>query len=90
MQYPTRSGFLNAGAYVVQRELIEWIPAGRPCSLEREVFPNALASSARIASFPSSQPFYDIGTPGGFQRFHGFYQAWSEERLVATPSRRAG
>ena len=90
VQSPTRCGFLNAGAYVVERELIEWIPAGRPCSLEREVFPNALASSARIASFPSSQPFFDIGTPGDFQRFHGLYQAWSEERLGPTPSRRAG
>ena len=90
VQFPTRCGFLNAGAYVIERELIEWIPAGRPCSLEREVFPNALASSARIASFPSSQPFFDIGTPGDFQRFHGLYQAWSEERLEPTPSRRAG
>jgi NDP-sugar pyrophosphorylase family protein len=88
-QSPATCGYLNAGAYVVERELIEWIPAGRPCSLEREVFPNALASSARIASFPSSQQFFDIGTPGDFQRFDGLYRAWSEERLEPAISRNA-
>jgi mannose-1-phosphate guanylyltransferase len=30
---------INAGAYVIDREVIDSIPAGRPVSFEREVFP---------------------------------------------------
>ena len=32
---------INAGTYVFRREIIEAIPAGRPVSVEREVFPNS-------------------------------------------------
>lgn len=34
---------INAGTYVFRREVIEGIPAGRPVSVEREVFPELLA-----------------------------------------------
>ena len=38
---------INAGTYVFRREIIEAIPAGRPVSVEREVFPNSSRGSAR-------------------------------------------
>ena len=33
------AGWLNAGVYVIERELLERIPPGVPCSLEREILP---------------------------------------------------
>ena len=39
------------------------IPAGRACSIEREVFP-ALADGGRLFGFPSDAYWRDIGTPG--------------------------
>src|SRR5262249_30727494 len=39
--------WLNAGAYVVERELLDEVPPGRPVSLEREVFPQLIASGRR-------------------------------------------
>ncbi len=65
--------WLNAGAYVIERELLDFVPAGKPCSLEREVFPEALAAGAKIAAFTSSSRFYDIGTPESWRGFTDYY-----------------
>jgi len=67
------SGWLNAGAYVLQRELIDRVPAGRPASLEREVFPEVLRAGGRIAAFTSREAFLDIGTPAGLDHFAAHY-----------------
>ena len=89
-QGPLGAGWLNAGAYVVERELVERIPPGLPCSLEREVFPGALAAGLRLAAFPSTQPFFDIGTPHDFQKFLGLFREWSEGQRGTDSNRRAG
>jgi NDP-sugar pyrophosphorylase family protein len=82
-------GWLNAGVYVIERDLIERIPCGAPCSLERDVFPAALAEGIRLAAHRSSQPFFDIGTAEDFQQFRRLYEGW--RRQPATdPRRRAG
>jgi D-glycero-alpha-D-manno-heptose 1-phosphate guanylyltransferase len=56
--------WINAGVAVVARGVIERIPAGRPVSLEREVWPalvgRGLLALRRVA------PFVDIGTPEDF------------------------
>lgn len=36
------SRLVNAGVYVLQPEILDLVPAGRPVSLEREVFPRAI------------------------------------------------
>lgn len=66
-------GWLSAGAYVIERTLLDEIPADRPCSLERDVFPQALAAGRRLAALTCSQLFFDIGTPGGLQAFADYY-----------------
>jgi NDP-sugar pyrophosphorylase family protein len=87
---PVGAGWLNAGAYVIERDLVERIPAGVPCSLERDVFPGALRAGQRLAAFPSSQPFFDIGTPDDFEGFLGLHAEWRRRRAEADSSRRAG
>ncbi len=67
------AGWLNAGAYVLERELIDSVPADRPASLERDVFPEVLRSGDRIAALTSQQPFFDIGTPEGLDAFARYY-----------------
>jgi NDP-sugar pyrophosphorylase family protein len=67
------SGWLSAGAYVIERELLRDIPADEPSSLERDVFPGALARGRRLAALTSSERFYDIGTPQGLQTFTDYY-----------------
>jgi NDP-sugar pyrophosphorylase family protein len=69
-----RPGWLNAGAYVIERELLDRIPPGEVRSVERDVFPAALRSGCKIAALPCERPFYDIGTPDDFRAFVDRYE----------------
>ncbi len=74
---PGEGGWLNAGVYVLERELIDAIPADRPVSIERETFPQLLAAGEPLAAFKCRAPFYDIGTPDDFRRFQGVYREFN-------------
>jgi mannose-1-phosphate guanylyltransferase len=53
---------INAGAYVLERELVESsIPAGRAVSFEREVFPSLVGEG--LYGFDAAGYWIDIGTP---------------------------
>jgi mannose-1-phosphate guanylyltransferase len=52
---------INAGAYVLEREAIETIPAGRAVSFEREVFPALVGED--LYGFVAEGYWIDIGTP---------------------------
>ncbi|MGW1681612.1 sugar phosphate nucleotidyltransferase [Saccharopolyspora sp. NPDC002376] len=59
---------INAGCYVFRREVIDRIPAGRPVSVERETFPELLASGARVQGHVDTSYWLDMGTPQAFVR----------------------
>jgi mannose-1-phosphate guanylyltransferase len=53
---------INAGAYVIEREVVaERIPAGRPVSFEREVFPALVGDG--LYGYRAAGYWIDIGTP---------------------------
>jgi len=52
---------INAGAYVIEREAMERIPAGRPVSFELEVFPSLVGEG--LYGFDAAGYWIDIGTP---------------------------
>src|SRR5439155_13347730 len=52
---------INAGAYVLEREVLERIEPGRPVSFEREVFPRLVG--AGLHGFRAQGYWLDIGTP---------------------------
>lgn len=54
---------INAGCYVFRRDVIESIPEGRPVSVERETFPDLLASGARVSGHVDNAYWRDMGTP---------------------------
>jgi NDP-sugar pyrophosphorylase family protein len=62
-------GWVNAGAYVIERELLARIPRDEVVSLERDVFPSALRDGVRLAAVPHEEPFTDIGTPDEYRAF---------------------
>ncbi len=68
-----RSNWLSAGAYVIERSLLELVPSGQPCSLEYDVFPRALAGGAKIAALTATDRFFDIGTPASWRAFTAYY-----------------
>jgi NDP-sugar pyrophosphorylase family protein len=67
-------GWLNAGAYVIEAELLERVPRGVPCSLERDVFPAALEGGMTIAAYQCRQQFFDIGTAESFRHFRQLFK----------------
>jgi mannose-1-phosphate guanylyltransferase len=52
---------INAGAYVLERDVVESIPAGRAVSFEREVFPSLV--DAGLYGYDAAGYWIDIGTP---------------------------
>jgi mannose-1-phosphate guanylyltransferase len=52
---------INAGAYVIERDVVEAIPPGRAVSFEREVFPELVGDG--LYGFAADGYWIDIGTP---------------------------
>lgn len=59
---------INAGIYVFRREIIEGIPAGRPISVEREIFPSLLDRGMDVYGHVDYAYWRDMGTPSDFVR----------------------
>jgi len=58
---PAPTNRINAGAYLLERDVIEQIPAGRAVSIEREIFPELVGHG--LYGFPAAGYWKDIGTP---------------------------
>jgi len=52
---------INAGAYVIEREVVESIPQGRAVSFELEVFPSLVGNG--LYGYDAAGYWIDIGTP---------------------------
>ena len=58
---------INAGTYVLERSVVDMIPEGVECSIERETFPE-VAARGGLFGFPSDAYWLDIGTPAAYMR----------------------
>jgi mannose-1-phosphate guanylyltransferase len=54
-------GEINAGAYVLERSVLDLVPAGREVSIEREVFPRLVGEG--LCALRLDGYWMDIGTP---------------------------
>ncbi len=59
------TSMINAGIYVLEREVLNMIPKGREVSIEREVFPE-LQAMGKLQAYISSAYWRDIGTPRSY------------------------
>ncbi len=57
----TYTNLISAGAYVLEREVLELVPPERAVSIEREVWPLLIGEG--LYGFPSESYWLDIGTP---------------------------
>ncbi len=55
------TNFINAGAYVIERDVVESIPAGRAVSFELDVFPSLVGNG--LYGYAAAGYWIDIGTP---------------------------
>lgn len=66
------SNLINSGFYILEPEVIEMIPGGKFCMLERDVFPQ-LAKEGRLRGFPFSGQWFDTGN---FERLERARKLW--------------
>jgi len=64
-------GWINAGIYLLNRQLLASIPAGIFVSLEREIFPKWAGHS--LYGYRSEGRFLDIGTPESYAAAEDFF-----------------
>jgi mannose-1-phosphate guanylyltransferase len=60
---------INAGLYVLEPEVLELVPEGRPVSIEREVFPR-LAEAGAVFGVALHGYWLDVGTPESYLQAH--------------------
>ena len=60
------SKLINAGVYILQPEVLGYIPKGKSM-LERDVFPK-LAEEGKLFGYPFDGQWFDTGTPEAYER----------------------
>jgi mannose-1-phosphate guanylyltransferase len=78
------TNLISAGAYVLERDVLELVPPDRNVSIEREVWPLLIGNG--LYGYPSDSYWLDIGTPGRylqgtFDIIEGNVQTAVQERL---------
>jgi len=58
------TNLVNAGAYVLERDVLELLPADQPASIERDLFPRLVGDG--LHGVPSTAYWLDIGTPARY------------------------
>ncbi|PCJ62193.1 MAG: galactokinase [Candidatus Hydrogenedentota bacterium] len=71
-------GWINAGVYLLNRELIESIPSDRAVSLEREIFPDWTGRG--LFGYRSDCELLDIGTPERYEQAETFFASLASAR----------
>ena len=66
-----RSGWINAGVYLLNKEVIRTIPQGRPFSIEQEFFPSLAGRD--FYGYCSEAKFTDIGLPESYVAAEEFF-----------------
>lgn len=61
---------INAGTYLFEQEILDLIPAGRNVSIERETFPQIIASGKGLYSYTTADYWIDLGKPEQYLSAH--------------------
>ena len=63
---------INAGIYVLEPGILDFVQPLQKMSLERELFPSVLERGYHLFGYPADAFFVDIGTPKGLRRFQNY------------------
>jgi mannose-1-phosphate guanylyltransferase len=61
---------INAGTYLLEREVLDRIPPGRPVSIERETFPELIAAGRPLYAYTTADYWIDLGRPEAYLDAH--------------------
>jgi len=74
------SDLANAGIYVAEPDILDFIPEGMPSDFGKEIFPQLLSKGMPVYGFPVSEYVIDIGTVDKYDKANrdfiegGFYK----------------
>lgn len=61
---------INAGTYLLEKAVLDLIPAGRNVSIERETFPRLLAEGRALYAYTTADYWVDLGRPEHYLNAH--------------------
>jgi NDP-sugar pyrophosphorylase family protein len=61
---------INAGTYLLEREILQYIPPGRNVSIERATFPEVIADGKALYAYTTSDYWLDLGRPEQYLAAH--------------------
>jgi dTDP-glucose pyrophosphorylase len=64
---PTRRDLVNAGIYVLEPEVLRYLPRGVEVTMP-DLIADVVADGLAVSAFPVLEPWSDIGTPEEFER----------------------
>jgi NDP-sugar pyrophosphorylase family protein len=65
-----RTRWINAGTYVLEPEVLEYVPAGQHYMFEQGLFPKLLEMGIPVYCYPSNAYWTDMGTPRNYLQLH--------------------
>ena len=71
-------GHVNAGAYIIDPEVLGLIPKNRCVSIENETIPLCVKNNLGVYGYAFRGDFYDIGTPARYKIFKDFIKTRRE------------
>lgn len=66
------SNLINAGAYLLEPEILDYIETGRLVSMEKEIFPRIIRDTGRFFGFKFKGYWMDIGRISSYIEVHRF------------------
>jgi NDP-sugar pyrophosphorylase family protein len=60
-------GYINTGVYVMNKEILHYIPKNRTVSLEKNILPKLISAGESIFVYKADAFFIDIGTPESYR-----------------------
>ena len=63
-------GDVNAGVYVLEPRALDGVPEGVGVSIERDTYPDLIASGEPVYAIPSDGYWRDVGTPAAYLEAH--------------------
>lgn len=64
------SHWINAGIYILEPDVLDYIPNGEFYMFERGVFPELLSKGERVFAYQSSAYWIDMGTPAKYHQLN--------------------
>jgi NDP-sugar pyrophosphorylase family protein len=61
---------INAGTYLLERDILDFIPPGRNVSIERATFPDVIAAGKAIYAYTTADYWLDLGRPEQYLAAH--------------------